>query len=101
MYLYIVGDGPDREKLMMLAQNNNRIIFTGQIDDAYAIIKSAEALILSSSEKIGEGLPTVLIEAQALGTLAVSSDVKSGPAEILMNGKAGILFKTKNPEELA
>jgi len=100
-YLYIVGDGSDREKLTKFAQNNSRIILTGQIDDSYHIIKSAEALILSSTEKIGEGLPTVLIEAQALGTLAVSSDVKSGPAEILLNGKAGILFKTHNAKELS
>ncbi|MBQ8251040.1 MAG: glycosyltransferase [Alphaproteobacteria bacterium] len=101
IYLYIVGDGPDREKLEILADNHPQIIFTGQVNNPYSLIKGAEALILSSTKEIGEGLPVTLIEAQALGTLAISSDVQSGPAEILMHGKAGILFPTGNEKALS
>lgn len=65
------------------------------------MIKNAEALILSSKMEVGEGLPMVLLESQALDTLCISSNVKSGPPEILLNGQAGLLFETSNPEDLA
>ena len=100
-YLYIVGDGPDKEKLKTMANNHPQIIFTGQIDNPYGLIKGAEALILSSTKEVGEGFGNVLLEAQALETLAISSDVKSGPAEILMNGKAGLLFPAEDEKALA
>ena len=100
-YLYIVGEGPQKSELIKLAENNKKIIFTGNLYNPYPIIKHAEALILSTSQSWGEGLGMVLLEAQALGTLAVSSNVKSGPAEILMNGKAGLLFSPSDERALA
>ena len=100
-YLYIVGDGPDKSKLEILADNHPRIVFTGQVDNPYGLIKGAEALILSSTKEVGEGFGNVLLEAQALETLAISSDVKSGPAEILINGKAGLLFPAEDEKSLA
>ena len=103
-YLVIVGDGPQRADLEKFAARdvaNGDIIFTGRLDNPYPLIRAARALILSSTLTVGEGLPTVLIEAQALGVPAVSSDVPSGPAEILMHGEAGYLFEAGNPESLA
>lgn len=99
--LYIVGDGPDKAQLVKLAQSNKNIVFTGQINNPYPLIKNAQALILSSTKKIGEGLPNTLLEAQVLETLAISSDVKSGVREILLNGQAGLLFEAENPKSLA
>lgn len=98
--LYVVGDGPLKNVLMNKANGNSNIVFTGQLDDAYFIIKKSLGLILSSTKKVGEGLPNVLLEAQVLGTLTISSDVKSGPAEILLNGKAGYLFDAENSDSL-
>lgn len=98
--LYIVGTGKKLTELQELAKNNSNIIFTGQLPDSYAIIKNAAALILSSTKNIGEGLPNTLLEAQALGTLAITSNVKSGPAEIVLNGEAGFLFEPHNAEDL-
>lgn len=99
--LYIVGNGPEKERLEKLSNGNSNICFTGQLDNSYAIIKNAEAVILSSTSDLGEGLGVTLLEAQALGTLGISTEVKSGPAEILMNGKAGILFEQGNFQQLA
>lgn len=99
--LYIVGNGPDRAPLLELAKNNPNIICMGQINNPYPLIKNAKALILSSTKKIGEGLPNTLLEAQALDTLCVSSNVKSGVGEILLNGSAGLLFEAQNPQSLA
>ncbi|MGA9377434.1 MAG: glycosyltransferase [Phormidium sp.] len=47
-------------------------------------MSKAAVFVLSS---IGEGLPTVLIEAMAVGTPVVSTNCESGPEEILDNGK--------------
>lgn len=99
--LYIVGDGPSKERLMKLSEQNKNIVFCGQLNNASQIIKNAEALILSSTTKWGEGFAVTLVEAQSLKTLTISSNVKSGPAEILLDGKAGILFEPCNVSQLA
>ena len=61
-------------------------------------MKNAVANVLSSR---GEGLPTVLIESAAVGTLNISSNCKCGPREILLAGRAGLLFEPGNAAQLA
>ena len=77
---------------------DDRIIFTGAVDNPYGLIKNAVANVLSS---YGEGLPTVLLEAAALGVPNISSDCPNGPAEILQNGQAGLLFPPGDANSLA
>ena len=60
-------------------------------------IKKSDVFILSS---LYEGLPNVLIEAQALKKIIISSNCKTGPNEILISGKAGYLFKNNNKNDL-
>lgn len=99
--LYIVGGGETENKLKAFAgklQSAKNIIFTGKQPNPFGYMRGAIAHILSS---YNEGLPTVLIEAAAVGTLNISSNCKSGPAEILMNGRAGVLFEPGNVDELA
>lgn len=99
--LYMCGDGPLRQQWEELTDQlhlDNHVVFLGNVPNPFGYVKGALAHILSS---FGEGLPTVLIEAQALNTLNIASNVKSGVAEILMNGEAGLLFKPQNPNDLA
>ena len=96
-----VGDGPRREEIEHLVHKaglDDRIIFTGAVDNPYGLIKNAVANVLSS---YGEGLPTVLLEAAALGVPNISSDCPNGPAEILQNGQAGLLFPPGDANSLA
>ena len=58
------------------------------------LILRVRHLILSS---LHEGLPNVLIESAVLKTFIISSNCETGPREILLNGKAGGLFR---PETL-
>jgi glycosyltransferase involved in cell wall biosynthesis len=43
----------------------------------------------------------VLLEAQFLEIPIISSDCPTGPKEILLNGKAGTLYKTGNYQDLS
>ena len=74
------------------------IEMVGAQPNPFGFMRGSMAHILSSKS---EGLPTVLIEAMAVGTLNISSDCKNGPREILMNGDAGLLFRPGDVEQLA
>ncbi|MDR2432561.1 MAG: glycosyltransferase [Puniceicoccales bacterium] len=96
--LYIAGEGNLEKKMKSMAADCPQIEFLGKIYEPYTLIKNSIGHILSS---YSEGLPMVLLENAALGTLSISSRCKSGPPEILLDGKAGILFNPGDHKELA
>jgi len=65
-------------------------------DNPYKYMSKASVFVLSS---IYEGLANVLVEALACGIPVISTDCKSGPSEILENGKYGILVPVKDYEK--
>ena len=89
--LIILGEGEDRPKLEALVRElglEEDVALPGFVDNPYKYLKRAAVFVLSSR---WEGLPTVLIEALALGTPVVATDCPSGPAEILKGGRWGRL----------
>jgi glycosyltransferase involved in cell wall biosynthesis len=58
----------------------NRVLFGGFVSNPYAVMRAAEALVLSSDY---EGLGNVLIEALICGTQVISTNCPYGPSEIL------------------
>jgi len=81
--LVLVGAGEEEDKIKQLIYDldiKDRVVFAGFQSNPYPIIAKAKLLLLSSDH---EGLPTVLIEALALGVRVVSTDCPSGPYEIL------------------
>ena len=76
----------------------NKVKILSFKNNPYPYIKQSDILILSS---LHEGLPNVLIEAAVLKTFVISSNCETGPKEILLNGKAGGLFKVSNSKNLA
>ena len=68
------------------------------VDNPYPLIKQADIFVLSSAY---EGLPNVLLEALTLNKFIISSNCPTGPKEILLNGKGGLLFKVGNYKQLA
>ena len=75
-----------------------QLIVPGFEQNPYNWIKHAQALVLSSDF---EGLPTVLIEALAVGTPVVSTNCTFGPSEILTGELANYLVPVGNSEELS
>lgn len=99
--LVIVGDGPLREALTAQARRLGiapRVHFTGFLSNPYPLLRHAQLFILSS---VQEGMPTVLIEALALGTPVLASDCETGPRELLDNGRLGQLVRVNDVPALA
>src|SRR5690606_9108720 len=72
--------------------------FCGFLANPYPLIRHARLLVLSSRH---EGLPSVLIEALALGTPVLACDCETGPRELLDHGRLGILVRANDAEALA
>lgn len=99
--LIILGEGAERTRLEQLARElgiADAVAFPGFVDNPYAFMSRAAALVLSSDY---EGLPTVLIEGLACGVPVVSTDCPSGPAEILDHGRFGRLVPVGDEPALA
>jgi glycosyltransferase involved in cell wall biosynthesis len=88
-------------KALKLAQQygiTEQLIVPGFEQNPYNWIKHAKALVLSSDF---EGLPTVLIEALAVGTPVISTDCTFGPSEILTGELSKYLVPVQQSEQLA
>ena len=88
-------------KAFKLAQQygiEKQLVVPGFQQNPYNWIKQAEALVLSSDF---EGLPTVLIEALAVGTPVVSTNCTFGPSEILTGELSKYLVPIQQSEALA
>ena len=99
--LAILGQGdelPSLKRLVAQLGLVDDVAFLGFVENPYAFMSRASVFVLSSA---WEGLPTVLIEALACGTPAVSTDCPSGPREILANGLYGRLTKVGDADGLA
>lgn len=95
--LIIAGDGPDREKLELLADDLKlrNIEFLGFISDELKVDLLAKASLLCSPATYGESFGIVLLEAMATGTMVVAGN-NSGYAD-LMQGLGAISIV--NPED--
>lgn len=83
----------------IVKQNNGKNVeLLGFRSDVYDLMSKSEIYVLSSRR---EGLPMTLIEAMSKGCCCVSFDVETGPADIIVNGKNGILVKNQDIDELA
>ena len=99
--LRLVGDGEMRRELETKVRNlglDDSVEFAGVLKDMDEVYSNASILALSSRY---EGLPMVLLEAQAHGVPAVSFACKCGPRDVIENGKNGLLVEEGDVEGLA
>ena len=89
--LVILGEGPERENLLQLASRHGiaeHVDLPGFKVNPFSYMSRASVFVLSSRY---EGFPNVLVQAMACGTTVVSTDCRSGPREILGDGRWGRL----------
>ena len=99
--LIILGQGEEESKIIALIKElelENDVSMLGFVRNPFAYMARSDVFVLSSA---WEGLGSVLLEALAVGTPIVATDCKSGPAEILENGKYGQLVPVGDITKLA
>jgi glycosyltransferase involved in cell wall biosynthesis len=106
--LVIVGDdrkiGKDADYRAELAALPERlgvaedVDFVGAVENPFAYMRRASVFVLSSA---WEGLGNVVIEALACGCPVVSTNCRSGPSEILEDGRYGELVPVGDDEAMA
>jgi glycosyltransferase involved in cell wall biosynthesis len=99
--LIVLGEGPERARLERLVAQlgiADCVDLPGHVPNPFAFM--AQARVLASSSR-SEGMPSALIEALACGCPVVSTDCPSGPAEILDDGKVGMLVPVGDDRRLA
>jgi glycosyltransferase involved in cell wall biosynthesis len=99
-HFLFVGDGPDRSKLEALRRElglEANAHFLGERRDVPALLSATDIYCLSS---ITEGLSLSILEAMATGCPVIATRV-GGNAELLDEGKAGLLVPPRDPEAMA
>ncbi|MCI1773928.1 MAG: glycosyltransferase family 4 protein [Paenibacillus lautus] len=98
--LYIVGDGPERERFKIMAsqsESDHKIHFEGFQTNPQKYMNSSEVFVLASHK---DPFPLVLLEARESGCAIIATDVDGIP-EALDFGKSGMLIPPKAPDKLA
>lgn len=98
--LKIVGDGPDTEDVKKLVESSPHVEWFGHLpnEEVFRVVGNAACLIFPSTGY--ESLPKTLIEAMAVGTPVVGSNIGSIP-EIVMDQKTGYLYPAGDANALA
>lgn len=99
--LIVAGDGSLRQVLEARAREGGpavRFVGSRSWEDALALVRDADLLVLPS--RSSEGCPNVLLEAMALGTPVLVSDLPS-LVEWVEDGVTGTVFKRGDAEDLA
>jgi colanic acid/amylovoran biosynthesis glycosyltransferase len=100
--LELVGDGPSREALTLLAADlglHDRVRFSGAIGQD-VIAKHYEAATVFCLPSLSEGVPVVLMEAMACGRPVVAPAI-AGVRELVRDGDTGVLVSPGRDDALA
>lgn len=100
--LKIIGDGASKADLMSMAQRDDlqAVEFLGArpFEECMHYLKLARFLVLSSMWY--EAFPMTIVEAYAAGKPVIAPRLGS-MAELVEDGKTGLLFEPGNPDDLA
>lgn len=74
----------------------DQVVFLGNVEDVPSLLRTLDIFVLPSRS---EGFGISLVEAMAMGVPCVASDLE-GPAEVLQQGKYGMLFPVGDAQAL-
>ena len=98
--LLIFGDGELKKKISNKIESygvSENIKLCGYTDNIFKYMLKSKAFILSS---LWEDPGFVMIESALCNLFVISSNCKNGPREFLLNGNAGLIFKSNVENEL-
>ena len=102
--LIIIGDGPEKNNLLVQAKNISDIYFLGRQshDKIIKYLKAADIFVLPSIDmpQDREGTPTSIMEAMAAG-LPIVTTKTGGIPYLIKEWENGLLVEERNPEALA
>ncbi len=96
----IAGTGREEEALknsLRGSELEQRVLFLGGRDDIYDVLRAMDLLLITSDH---EGLPTVLLEAMALGIPVVARNV-GGIGEVISDNVSGRLVNSADAAAIA
>ena len=101
IHLILIGRGSKYGELKKFVKKNNlqdNVIFLTNVNNPIKFYKISDLFILSS---LYEGFGNVLVESMSNKCPIITSNCKSGPMEIIGNGKYGDYFLPKDYKTLA
>jgi phosphatidyl-myo-inositol alpha-mannosyltransferase len=100
--LVIAGDGPDREKLELLAEDLKipNVSFLGYVSEELKLQLLADADLLCSPALFGESFGIVLLEAMATGTVCIAGN-NSGYTDVMQGLGALSLVNPEDTQEFS
>lgn len=99
-HIFIVGGGPEREKLEALSKQSSlekRVHFLGERNDVSTLLHEFDLYVLTS---LREGTSNTLLEAMAAGLPIIATNVGGNPI-LIDEAKTGYLINPKDPDALA
>ncbi len=93
--LYIIGDGPEKNKVARFAGDNVVMLGYQPKDRMVKYIQEAKAFILAAEEDFG----ITTVEAQSCGTPIIAYK-KGGYLETVSEGKTGVFFTGQTPQSI-
>lgn len=97
--IVIAGSGRDEQKLRklicQLGLERNSLLL-GHCENSFEVVSAMDLLLITSDH---EGLPMVMLEAMALGTVIVSRAV-GGIPEVIADNETGILLNSAAPRAI-
>ncbi len=92
----VEGTGTLKQELYRQSLQNPNIIYTGSVIDTEKYYAALDVLLLPSYR---EGFGNVVIEAAAMGTPAIVSDIP-GPVDAIQNGVTALVVEPKSSQSL-
>jgi glycosyltransferase involved in cell wall biosynthesis len=94
--LFVVGDGPEKENLVKLAQElkiENNVSFFGFLEDHNDVLGLMRSSRVFISPSIREGFGITAIEANACGLPVITTDHEDNAArDLIVNNESGLLI---------
>jgi glycosyltransferase involved in cell wall biosynthesis len=102
-HLWVVGDGDRRFTLVLREQVRDqgleqRVTFVGYVNDPVQFIRMSNVTLVCSK---WEAFGRVIVESMLAGKPVIATANSGGTAELIEEGKTGLLYERGNPTEFA